>query len=91
MIALWDNVNASTDKVSKAIGLRPYQKEALAKIKHLYMHGVKRQMLSMPTGLGKTVIFTRLHKELGFDKRVLVIAHRQELIKQAVEHYRKLG
>jgi len=71
--------------------LRIYQKEALVRIKHLYAHGVKRQILSMPTGLGKTVIFTRLHKELNFRNRVLVIAHRHELIKQAVEHYQNLG
>lgn len=87
----WGNVIAATGKADRSIGLRAYQKEALAKIKHLYKHGVKRQLLSMPTGLGKTVIFTRLHKELGFDKSVLVIAHRHELIKQAVEHYQKLG
>ena len=71
--------------------LREYQKEALAKIKHMYAHGVKRQILSMPTGLGKTVIFTRLHKELNLRNCVLVIAHRKELVDQAVEHYRKLG
>ena len=71
--------------------LREYQKEALAKIKHMYAHGVKRQILSMPTGLGKTVIFTRVHKELNLRNSVLVIAHRKELIDQAVEHYRKLG
>ncbi len=45
----------------------------------------------MPTGLGKTVIFTRLHKELNLRNCVLVIAHRKELVDQAVEHYRKLG
>lgn len=71
--------------------LREYQKEALAKIKYLYAHGVKRQILSMPTGLGKTVIFTSLHKELNLRNSVLVIVHRKELIDQAVEHYRKLG
>ena len=60
-----------------------YQKEALARIKHLYAHGVKRQILSMPTGLGKTVIFTRLHKELNFHNRVLVIAHRLGTIRGA--------
>ena len=84
-------MNASTGRAGNDRGLRPYQKEALAKIKHLYTHGVKRQMLSMPTGLGKTVIFTRLHEELGFDKRVLVIAHRRELVEQARVHYQKLG
>lgn len=84
-------MNTSGDNADQSIQLRTYQNEALAKIKHLYAQGVKRQILSMPTGLGKTVIFTRLHKELDFHKRVLVIAHRHELIKQAVEHYRKLG
>jgi superfamily II DNA or RNA helicase len=85
------HVSAPIEVRKAAIQLRDYQTQALAKIKQLYARGVRRQVLSLPTGLGKTVIFTRLHKELNFHKRVLVIAHRHELIQQAVAHYGKLG
>jgi superfamily II DNA or RNA helicase len=71
--------------------LRDYQKRALDEIKRRFDHGVRRQILSLPTGLGKTVIFTWAHKVLNFQKRVLVIAHRAELVQQAVRHYQEIG
>jgi superfamily II DNA or RNA helicase len=72
--------------------LRDYQQRALDKIKDNYFRrNVRRQILSLPTGLGKTVIFARVHDALGLKKRVLVIAHRHELVKQAVKHFQALG
>jgi superfamily II DNA or RNA helicase len=47
---------------------------------------VRRQLLQLPTGAGKTVVFTALSaKARG---RTLVLVHRDELAEQAVE---KLG
>ena len=38
--------------------LRPYQKEASAKIIEQWEHGVHRTLLVLPTGCGKTVVFS---------------------------------
>jgi superfamily II DNA or RNA helicase len=71
--------------------LHDFQKQALDEIKHLFNQGCRRQILSMPTGLGKTVIFTQVHRALNLKKKVLVIAHRGELVQQAAKHYKALG
>src|ERR1035438_9946638 len=72
--------------------LRDYQERALEKIRDNYFNRkVGRQILSLPTGLGKTVIFAQVHKALGLGKNVLVIAHRRELVEQAVKHFQALG
>src|SRR2546423_7326279 len=42
------------------IELRPYQRDALATIEAAALRGVRRQVVSLPTGAGKTVIFTHL-------------------------------
>ena len=61
--------------------LRPYQKECLDSIKSNLQSGHHRQLISLPTGSGKTVIFAHLIKEL--EGRALVLAHTNELLQQA--------
>lgn len=61
--------------------LRPYQQECLDAINE--RAGVKRQLVSLPTGTGKTVVFAHLLAERG--GRSLVLGHRDELIRQAVD------
>jgi superfamily II DNA or RNA helicase len=64
--------------------LRPYQKEASAKIMQQWEHGVRRTLLVLPTGCGKTVVFSDVVKKATKDgSRALVLAHRQELLDQA--------
>ena len=63
------------------INLRDYQVECLSAIKTHFEKGSTRQLVSLPTGAGKTVIFASLIKETG--KKTLVIAHTNELLKQA--------
>ena len=66
--------------------LRPYQKEASAKIFQEWLHGVKRTLLVLPTGCGKTVVFSDVVKRSTSDgSRALILAHRQELLDQAAE------
>lgn len=65
------------------ISLRPYQIECLDAIRAAKERGVTRPLFSMATGLGKTVVFASLAKELGC--RTLIVAHRDELIAQAAE------
>ena len=64
-----------------AIAPRLYQAEALDKITAAYRRGVTRQLVVLPTGTGKTVVFSHLiARRPG---RALVLAHRDELIQQA--------
>lgn len=64
--------------------LRPYQKEASARIMEQWEHGVKRTLLVLPTGCGKTVVFSDVVKKSTSDgSRALILAHRQELLDQA--------
>src|SRR5918999_1429395 len=63
--------------------LRPYQKEAIEAILAAEVCGVRRPLLALPTGCGKTVIFAHLIAQR--DGRSLVLVHRDELIQQAAE------
>jgi len=66
--------------------LRDYQQEALKEIKDALSSGKKAPLLVLPTGAGKTVVFTELSKYLiNQDKRVLILVHRKELVKQTCE------
>lgn len=69
--------------------LRPYQLEALQSSKERYLAGVGRQLISLPTGTGKTVLFACLREHHGFCGRVLVLVHREELAEQAVDKFRR--
>lgn len=63
--------------------LRPYQREAIEAVIVARRAGVRRMLVCLPTGAGKTVIFSRL---AGLARRpVLVLAHREELLEQARE------
>lgn len=61
--------------------LRPYQAEALAAIHLNHAAGITRQLIALPTGAGKTVVFSSLAHARG--PNALIIAHRSELISQA--------
>jgi len=63
--------------------LRPYQQEALDAIISYADKGVKRQLVVLPTGAGKTVIFSHLPLIKKDSLPMLVLAHRAELLDQA--------
>jgi ATP-dependent helicase IRC3 len=67
------------------ITLRPYQQEALEAVNNFYDKGVKRQLVVLPTGAGKTVIFSHLPQVKTDSLPMLVLAHRAELLHQAKE------
>ena len=74
------------------LALRPYQEDALRTIAERVRAGARRLLLSMPTGSGKTIVFSHLSERLGLgpQDRVLILAHRDELVQQAVDKYRSV-
>ncbi len=74
----------------RAPHLRPYQVEAQQSILEHRARGVRTQLVSLATGLGKTVIIATLPKLLSLRPGdvTLVIAHRDELIEQIVDKMR---
>lgn len=63
--------------------LRDYQQACLSAIKTRYLAGVRRQLICLPTGTGKTVIFSQFPGFFRMKHRMLVLAHREELLDQA--------
>lgn len=64
--------------------LRPYQKEAVAAIKTKWDEW-DRELLVLPTGCGKTVVFNTVANEQP--GQTLILAHREELIEQARDKF----
>lgn len=63
--------------------LRPYQQEAVDATFAAWKD-FDRVLIVCPTGTGKTVIFAEItKKEIAAGRRVLILAHRDELIRQA--------
>lgn len=63
--------------------LRPYQQECLRSILAAYKAGRRRVLVSLPTGTGKTVVFSAFPRFFRMKRRLLVLAHREELLEQA--------
>ena len=72
---------STAPQVPAAPPLRPYQEAAVAAVIAARKRGVRRQVVCLPTGAGKTVIFARLARLAR--RPVLVLAHRAELLEQA--------
>jgi len=84
--------NRRAGTVCSAPTLRPYQLAAVAAVLDAFRAGDRRTLLVLATGLGKTVCFAdiaRLGAEHG--RRVLVLAHRTELLEQALAKLRAVG
>lgn len=70
--------------------LRPYQKEAKEAIFEQWDSGVLKTLLVLPTGCGKTVVFAKVTEEcVRKGDRVLILAHRGELLDQAADKLMK--
>ncbi len=66
--------------------LRPYQEAARAAIHGEWDQGHKRTLLVLPTGTGKTIVFAAVAEDqVRRGERVLVLAHRGELLEQAAQ------
>lgn len=70
--------------------LRPYQSEAKSAILSEWDKGVNKTLLVLPTGCGKTIVFCKLAEEcVSRGSRVLILAHRGELLDQAADKMHK--
>jgi DNA repair protein RadD len=63
--------------------LRDYQETAISDVRWAYADGCRAPLLTLPTGGGKTVIFSYIAERAGAKgNRVLVLVHRRELLRQ---------
>ncbi|EGP5432000.1 DEAD/DEAH box helicase [Enterococcus faecium] len=70
--------------------LRPYQQEARTAIQKEWSDGKKKTLLVLPTGCGKTIVFSKVIEDrVRKGERVLVLAHRGELLDQASDKLQK--
>ena len=70
--------------------LRPYQKEAKEAVFEQWENGTRRTLLVLPTGCGKTIVFAKITEDcVSHGDRVLILAHRGELLDQATDKIAK--
>ena len=66
--------------------LRPYQQTARENIHTEWENGYLRTLLVLPTGTGKTIVFASVAADqVRAGDRVLILAHRGELLEQAAD------
>lgn len=78
------------------IKLRDYQREAIDAVFAAWSGGMRRPAIVLPTGAGKTVVFSALVREFRIrggssrakGDRVMILAHRDELVDQAIAKLR---
>ncbi|KAI7819790.1 P-loop containing nucleoside triphosphate hydrolase protein, partial [Gamsiella multidivaricata] len=86
-------VDGASGTRPNAVVLRDYQRDCVDKCLSKLRIGIMRQVVSLPVGTGKTVIFTHLMKRVPPRKnggnKVLVLNERQELLYQTFEYISK--
>jgi superfamily II DNA or RNA helicase len=74
------------------IQLRDYQQTAIEGVREAFRAGHRAPLLVAPTGAGKTVMFGFVASETAKrGRRVLILAHRRELIRQASRKLTEAG
>ena len=72
--------------------LRDYQVKAVTDIRSAYRSGAQCPLLVMPTGSGKTVVFSYITYHVAqTGKKIFVIVHRRELLRQASKQLTDIG
>ena len=72
--------------------LRPYQVQAVSNLRVAFRQGHHSALLVMPTGAGKTVVFTEIARSATQrGNSVFILVHRRELVKQASDKLTKAG
>jgi superfamily II DNA or RNA helicase len=82
------NTPIMAPSVISTIALRPYQQECVERVLTACQQQPRggKTLLVLPTGGGKTIVFTEIARRLGLN--TLIIAHRQELLQQAADKFR---
>lgn len=80
--------------LSDQIRLRDYQQEAINKVLESISRGINRPAVVLATGGGKTVVFSHLIRQIKPSSptrgnKTLVLAHKEELVRQATDSIRK--
>lgn len=74
------------------INLRPYQAEAVEQLRDAYRQRARAPLLVLPTGGGKTVVFSHIAAlAVAKSRSVVVLVHRRELVRQASEKLTAAG
>ena len=69
--------------------LRPYQAQAKDAVLSEWNKGYRKTLLVLPTGTGKTVVFSKVvENQVSRGGRALILAHRGELLTQAADKLR---
>jgi superfamily II DNA or RNA helicase len=77
---------------TSAIELRPYQADALEAIRDSFRRGLRRVLFVLPTGGGKTIVFSFLAAQAARrGKRIVILVHRQELVEQTSKALATMG
>lgn len=72
--------------------LRPYQNQIINGVRQAYLAGFRAPLAVAPTGAGKTVIFTHIAMNTNLKgKRVLILVHRVELLRQTSQKLHEFG
>ena len=70
--------------------LRPYQLAAKQAVQDEWKKGIQKTLLVLPTGTGKTIVFSKLTEDcVRSGERALILAHRGELLDQAADKLNK--
>jgi DNA repair protein RadD len=86
------NTNSPKVGARQAPTVRPYQADAIRRVAAEIAGGRRRVLLVAPTASGKTIIGARIIADaLRARRRVLVLAHRREIIGQTVKKLYQAG
>jgi superfamily II DNA or RNA helicase len=90
---VWGTVEKTPPSGAQSIpDLRPYQTAAIEAVRDRFGEGDRSTLLILPTGTGKTVIFAEAARlAVARGGRVLVLAHRGELLDQALGKLHAVG
>ena len=75
-----------------APALRPYQQDAVERLRSAFLAGHRSVLFVLPTGGGKTVVYSHIAEQTAArGKRIAVLVHRVELLEQASRSLDALG
>lgn len=79
--------------MAEQLKLRHYQEDCISAVFAAWSEGMRRPAVVLPTGAGKTVVFSHLVKKFRevYGDRVMILVHRDELADQAIGKVRQIA